>query len=134
MIKLENKNNKLETWILKHYLQLAIFNGVLILLVLLRSAGYFEPYLPITINFIFLVSLILSIFLLGMKSRGAFTLSLLFWLSAAILRIVNVEVWAERSALYSYEAFVAGLLLTFFQGFNVTKKLSAKPRFPFDKN
>lgn len=123
----------MESWVLRHYLQLAIFNGILLLLVLLRSAGYFEPYLPITINLIYIVSLILSIFLLGMKSRGAYILALVFWLSSAVLRIINIEVWAERSAVYSFEALVTGFLLMLFQIVNLPKDFLGKLNFIFKK-
>ena len=133
MKKRLSNNSVLQDWILEHYLQLAIFNGVLVLLVLLRSAGYFEPYLPITINLIYIVSLILSIFLLGMKSKGAYILALGFWFSAAVLRIINIEVWAERAAVYSYEALVVGFLLMFFPRFNFLKDFINKLIFSSEK-
>lgn len=133
MKKRLDNNSDLQDWILKHYLQLAIFNGILVLLVLLRSAGYFEPYLPITINLIYIVSLILSIFLLGMKSKGAYILALGFWFSAAILRIINIEVWAERAAVYSYEALVIGFLLMLFPRFNLLKGFIGKLIFSSEK-
>lgn len=133
MKKRLDNNSDLQDWILRHYLQLAIFNGILVLLVLLRSAGYFEPYLPITINLIYIVSLILSIFLLGMKSKGAYILALGFWFSAAILRIINIEVWAERAAVYSYEALVLGFLLMLFPRFNLLKDFISKLIFSSEK-
>lgn len=119
---IKEKDNILQEWIIGHYLQLAIFNGVLILLVLLRSAGYFEPYFPITINLIYIISLALSIILLGMKSKGAFILALVFWVLAGFLRIVNIEVWAQRAAVYSYEALVIGLVLMVFERITLWRK------------
>lgn len=107
--------SKLKEWIEDHYLQLAIFNGSLILLALLRSAGYFEPYFAITINSIFVFSILSSVFLFGMSHRGAAILAVTFWLLAAIFRILNIEVWAERAALYSYEVLVVSVLITIYR-------------------
>lgn len=102
---------RLQNWGELHYLQLALFNVVLVALLLLRSAGYFEPYFGITINSIFLIALILSIFLLGTRSKGAFAVALAFWLFAAILKLVKIDVWAERNAIYSFQALVVGVAL-----------------------
>lgn len=123
MIKGRN-NSFLQEWIIDHYLQLAVFNGILILLVLLRSASYFEPYFPITINLIYVISLTLSIVLLGMRSKGAFILALVFWVLAGFLRVVNIEVWGQRSAIYSYEALVIGLVLMVFERIELWRKMS----------
>lgn len=102
---------KLQNWVELHYFQLALFNVVLVILLLLRSAGYFEPYFGITINSIFLIALVLSIFLLGTRSRGAFAVALIFWLFAAVLKLVEIDVWAERNAIYSFQALVVGVVL-----------------------
>lgn len=102
---------KLQKWVELHYFQLAIFNVVLVILLLLRSAGYFEPFFGITINSIFLIALVLSIFLLGTRSCGAFTVALIFWLFAAFLKLAKIDVWAERNAIYSFQALVVGVLL-----------------------
>lgn len=102
---------KLQNWVEVHYFQLALSNVILVILLLLRSAGYFEPYFGITINFIFVVALILSIFILGTRSRGAFTIALVFWLFAAFLKLAKIDVWAERNAIYSFQALVVGVVL-----------------------
>lgn len=108
------EKDKLRLWIAKHYLQLALFNIILIVLVLLRSAGYFEPFFPITINVIFVFSLLLSVLLLGTNVRSAIVVAFVFWILAALFRILNINVWAERAAIYSYEAlFVATILLLY---------------------
>lgn len=106
---------KLKKWIVEHYLQLAFFNGFLILLVLLRSAGYFEPYFTITINSIFVFSVFVSIFLLGLSARTAAVLAVFFWLLAALFRVLNIEVWGERAALYSYEVLIVSVLITIYR-------------------
>lgn len=106
---------KLQNWVELHYFQLAIFNVVLVILLLLRSAGYFEPFFGITINSIFFMALVLSIFLLGTRSRGAFTVALIFWLFAAILKLAKIDVWAERTAIYSFQALVVGVVLLIWE-------------------
>lgn len=106
---------KLQSWVELHYFQLALFNIVLVVLLLLRSAGYFEPFFGITINSIFLIALVLSIFLLGTRSRGAFAVALVFWLFAAVLKLVKIDVWAERNAIYSFQALVVGVVLLIWE-------------------
>ncbi|MDO8503207.1 MAG: hypothetical protein Q7S60_00805 [bacterium] len=106
---------KIKSWVELHYFQLAVFNIVLMVLLLLRSAGYFEPYFGITINSIFLIALILSVFLLGTQSRGAFAVALAFWLFAAVLKLVRIDTWAERTAIYSFQALVIGVVLLIWE-------------------
>lgn len=98
-------------WIVTHQFQLALFNGFLMLMILLRSAGYFAPFVPITINLIFASALVLSVFLLGTNSMGAVGVALIFWGFASLLRILGIEVWADRAAVYSFEALSLGILL-----------------------
>jgi len=121
-IKEDVKLVKLKAWINSHYLQLAVFNIYLIILVLLRSAGYFEPYLPITINLIFMSSLILSVFLLNLSTRASVILAVFFWALAAIFRILNIEVWAERAALYSYESLILSIFILMQKYLSTPKK------------
>lgn len=102
---------RLQIWVEVHYFQLAVFNVILMILLLLRSAGYFDPFFNITINSIFFIALVLSIFLLGTRSRGAFAVALTFWLFAAVLKLAKIDVWAERNAIYSFQALVVGIVL-----------------------
>lgn len=106
-----NWKEELRKWVELHYLQLALFNVVLVILLLLRSAGYFEPFFGITINSIFFIALVLSIFLLGTRSRGAFTVALIFWLFTALLRLAGINVWAERTSIYVFQAMLVGVIL-----------------------
>lgn len=99
-------------WLVVHQLQITLFNGFLMLLILLRSAGYFEPFIPISINLIFISALVLSIFLLGINSKGAVAIALIFWMLAGFFRVfLKIDVWAERTALYAFEALVIGVFL-----------------------
>ena len=101
----------LRAWVSLHYFNLAIFNLILIILVLLRSAGYFQPYLPITIHTIIFITILLLIFLLGVNSKFLSLLTVLLWVFAAFLKMVGVDVWAERTTIYAYEALVVSILL-----------------------
>lgn len=102
-------------WTTRHQFQLATFNIILVILLLLRSAGYFDPFFTLTINSIFFTALVLSIFILGTRSTAAFVIALLFWVWTALLRIFKIEVWADRTALYTYESLLVGLILLLFE-------------------
>jgi hypothetical protein len=58
-----------------------------------------------------LISIILSILLLAADSRSLFILAIFFWLLATLLRLLGVDIWAERSSVYFYEALFVGVLL-----------------------
>jgi len=100
-------------WVNSHIMGLFLFNSIVMLLVLLNSAGYFHPFFIISINFIVIVSLILSIFLLGAGSRVMFAVAIFFWLLTMFFKITFVDIWAERSSIYAFDAFVIGVILLF---------------------
>jgi len=106
-----NFKKKIRRWIKAHQIGFGLFNILIMLMILLRSAGYFEPYMTISINLIFIVALLSAIFLLEMRDRGAFGVALVFWFIAGILRVLKIDVWAERAALYAFEALSLGVLL-----------------------
>ncbi|HBL52257.1 MAG: hypothetical protein A3D24_01935 [Candidatus Blackburnbacteria bacterium RIFCSPHIGHO2_02_FULL_39_13] len=106
-----NFKKKTRKWIKAHQIGFGLFNVLIMLMILLRSAGYFEPYMTISINLIFIVALLSAIFLLEMRDRGAFGVALVFWFIAGILRVFKIDVWAERAALYTFEALFVGVLL-----------------------
>lgn len=109
---LDKEKIMFKRWVTGHYFQIALFNMITIVLFLLYSAGYFRPYFAITINFIVLIMLILSVVLLQAKSLFLFIVSLSFWIFAAFLRMVGIEVWAERTSIYVYESLViAGIVM-----------------------
>lgn len=114
MIKIELVDyikEKIANWTKRKYLNLAIFNALLLMLVLLRSAGYFSPYLTISINLIVFLSLVTSVFILGARSSMVFLIAFLFWVFAALLKVLNVDVWAERTVVYVFEAVLVGFVL-----------------------
>ncbi len=117
-----NKIQELEGIVGKRLLGLFIFNIILMVLILMRSAEYFAPFFLISINFIVFVCIILSVPLLGIRSKGIFSIALLFWLFAAFLRVLNIEVWAERTAVYAYQAIVVGVILFIFENIRSHKK------------
>lgn len=108
---IERLNLKIGTWSKERFFQISVFNLIIIILFLLRSAGYFNPYFVINVNFIVITSLILSIPLLGANSRVIFSTSLFFWLFAGILLALNLGVWAERTAVYTFESLVVAMVL-----------------------
>lgn len=113
---------KFNEWVVPHYFQLAVFNIFLVFLFLLRSAGYFHPFFIISVNFIVLMGLIVSIFLLGAGSRAMFLVTLFFWLFAAFFRIIKINVWAERTTIYAYQALVIGVLLLVFENIKIRSR------------
>ena len=110
-----NFRKKLTAWVSSHYVNLAVFNTLLVILVLLHSAKYFDPFWLISINTIVFVSLIASVFLLGARSRSLFIVSLLFWILAGGMRILGINVWAERISVYVFESLLLAVLLLFIE-------------------
>ncbi len=116
------KIQELEKIIGKRLLGLFIFNILLMMLILMRSAEYFTPFFLISINFIVFACIVFSVFLLGIRSKGVFLLALLFWSFAAFLRVLNAGVWAERTAIYAYQAIVVGVILFIMENSRLGKK------------
>lgn len=108
---IEKSTPRLKSWTAAHYLNLALFNLILIILVLLRSAGYFDPYFPITIHAIVLITLLLLVFFLGVNSKFFFVLTCVLWIFVAFLKLVGIDVWAERTSVYAFEVLVLGVTL-----------------------
>jgi hypothetical protein len=114
-MKLFNINIDLvNRWTRKNLSGLFITNLIVIIMVLLSNAGYFRPYLFLGINVIIFVTLILSIILLYSRSRTMFLISVFFWIFSCLLKIVKVDVWAERSAIYAFQSMFLGIILTTF--------------------
>src|SRR3989344_5644009 len=118
-LRLKLAIEKCKEWFREHHIQLGIFNAILMLMILLRSAGYFEPYVAISINMIFIVALVFAAFLLSMRSAGAASVALVFWILTLILRLLNIDFWAERTALYVFESlsfFIFLLMVEYVSG------------------
>lgn len=101
----------LNNWVKNHLLGLFVFNTILIILVLLNTAQYFKPFFYLGINSIFFISLLLAIFLLGVKSKAMFLITLLFLLFGVFLKIVKIDIWADRASIYFYQSFMLGVVL-----------------------
>lgn len=112
---------RLQVWGTKHFIGLIIFNLVIMMLILLRSAGYFEPYYLISINLIVLVAIVLSIFLLGARSNSIFMLTICFLLFGMLFKIFHIDIWAERMGIYLYESMVIGVIMLCMEGFLFVK-------------
>lgn len=111
----KSKETLIRNWSTYKLINLFLFNIFIAIMLLLHSAGYFAPYFPMTINIIILISVILSVFLLGAKSKAIFTISLTFWLFAMFLKLLGVDVWAERTSVYCFEALLLGVILMFLE-------------------
>jgi hypothetical protein len=103
--------NKVRKWGEKYLFNMLILNTLLVFMVLMRSAGYFHPFFEISVNFIVFLILILSIFLLNFNSRMMFFISLLFWIFACLIKLLKIDIWAERTAVYTFESLIVGLVL-----------------------
>ena len=108
------KDEQLEVfrdWVKEHYFQLSIFNMILVMLLLLRSAGYFEPYLALSVNLIVFIALIGMVTLFKARVKTLIIVTIFFWVFAAVLKILGVDIWAERTAIYAFEALLITVLL-----------------------
>lgn len=101
-------------WTKKYNYRLVAFNLIIIFIFMLRSAGYFQPYFPISVNFIVIVGLLLAVIMLGARAKFIFLSSLLFWIFAGILKLLKIDVWAERSGVYVYEMVFMGIVVFVF--------------------
>ena len=113
---------EIEIWGKENTFKLLIFNTVLAFLILMRSAGYFLPFFGISINFIVLFLLVLSIFLLKARSQSMFAISLVFLLFAFILKLSKIDIWAERTTIYTFEALLIGLILLIIESIRTHAK------------
>lgn len=126
MMKIEFKNlyrdvlDGMDTWSKDHLMGLFVFNLLIILLLLLRSGGYFSPYFVISINTVVFMALVGSIILIKARSQAILLIALLFWIFALFLRLLGVEVWAERTSIYTYQALFLGVVLIILE--NVAQK------------
>ncbi len=120
--KFTDFQKKVAVWVSSHYANLAIFNALMVILVLLHSAKYFDPFWLITINVIIFAALIASVFLLGAGSKTLFIIALAFWMFAGMMRILGINVWAERITIYVFESFFIGVLLFLFENIYGKKK------------
>ncbi len=118
-----------QKWITKRMFGLIIINILLFSLFLLRSAGYFNPYFPISINFIVFAGLIFSVILLGADSKGLFFVALFLWIFAGVIRLLGIELWAVRTADYVYQTVFLAVILLFIESIKGTsaKKFRLKP-------
>lgn len=103
---------KIKIWTSEHYLQLAIFNAIILALILLRSAGYFQPVLDLSINLIFLVAILLLVILLNANSQVIFLIAVAFLILAVPFKYFTyLEVWAERTVVYAFQALLIGSIM-----------------------
>lgn len=124
LLKLFNKKyDNLNQWAIDHLVGLFIFNIIMSLLVLLNTAEYFKPFFSLGINVIFFIGLILSIPLLGARSKSMFFISIVFLVFATFLKILKIEVWAERTAVYTFQSLLIGVILLIRESINKLGKI-----------
>ncbi len=99
-----------------------LFTLIIVFLFLLRSAGYFQPYFPVGVNFIMIVALILGVVILGFRSNVIFLVTLVFWVFAGMIKLLRIEVWAERTGLYAFESLIVGVVLFLYETVRFWKK------------
>lgn len=113
---MSERKRRINDWVISHYLQLALFNIFLILIFLLRSAGYFHPFMVISVNLIVVFSLILAVVLFGWGGRHLYFVAVVFWVFALFLKLVKIDIWAERTTIYVYQSLVIGTVLLMVEG------------------
>jgi len=99
-----------------------LYNLILFIIILLKSAGYFYPFVTLSNNLIVLFSAILAIPLLRAGERMFFLLALTFIFIASFFEYWQVLIWSERSAMYSFEMLLIGMLLYVFRHLPILSK------------
>lgn len=112
---LESKKISLRRWSHENFLGILSLTVLLMTLVLLRSAGYFDPYLTLSINLIVIIMLITARVFLKINHQQILVISLLFMGMAVLLKIFVVNIWAERSMIYSFESLLFGVSLILYE-------------------
>lgn len=112
-------SDSFNAWAKKYHYRLLLFNAILISLFLLHSVGYFHPFFPISIDFIVLTGLILSVFMLGAGSKTFFVASAIFWIVAMFFKLLGIDVWVERTGVYVYQTLLVGVVLLLAECFKI---------------
>lgn len=111
----EKLKNSVQNWASAHNMGMFIFVLVLMLLILLYTAGYFHPFFKLTVNSIFFIGMVLAVFLLNANSTSLFVIGLIFWLLAGFFSVFQIDVWAERTTVYMFQALFIGVILSFVE-------------------
>ena len=113
---------KLAKWSKENLPGILLFNLIVVTLVLLHTANYFLPYFFISINFIFFIGLILTPLILRVGFRALFFSAIWFWLLSALLKLLNIDAWAERSSIYCFQALFVAILVLLLDTFIFSKR------------
>lgn len=97
-------DRRITKWTQQKGYRLFIYQIILLLLVLMHSLGYFDPFFEITAHFIILTAIILSVFLLQMQSIQIYFVAFVFWIITCFFQLMSIEVWAERTSMYAFES------------------------------
>lgn len=104
-----------EKWAYSNFFSIFIINLILLILFLLHSAGYFDPYFPITVNFVIIVGIFVATILLNLNIQILIVMAGAFWLFAGLLYLLRVNIWAYRTTLYVFQIFVLMIVLLLYQ-------------------
>lgn len=115
-------NKAFSNWFEARKLKIFVFNIVIMILVVLHSAGYFQPYFLISINLIVIVGLLLAIFLLEAGSNVMYAGSLILLIVCLLFKIFRIDVWSERISIYFFESLSIGVFVSFFETLEISYK------------
>jgi len=108
---MEKTVKSVKLWAGRHLAGLFVFNVSILVMVLLSTAQYFKPFFYLGINSIFFFSLLFAVLFLGARTKAMLTIAIIFLALTAFLKVVKIDVWADRASIYFYQAFFIGLLL-----------------------
>ena len=124
--KLEKIKIEAAIWAKDRYFGLFGFNIIIVLLSLLHTAHYFDPIYAISINFIFAFAMILAVLFLGVRSKALFIIALFFLGVAIFFESIKIDIWAERSGIYTFDAFTLGVIVLIFENIKYNLKSFTK--------
>jgi hypothetical protein len=97
-----------QQWFFKKAPMFFLYNVFMMILVLMHSVGYFNPFFTISINVIVLTAIILAVIMMRLPSTFVFVCTSLFWAIAAFFQLAHIDIWAERAGTYAFESFLVG--------------------------
>ncbi len=118
-------------WAKKRHFGLFSFNLIIIILSLLHTARYFDPIYEISINFILVTAMILTLTVLGGNSITMFVVSIFFMIISASFQAIKINIWAERSGIYAFDSLMLGILALIWEsvGFQIKVSLNRIANF-----
>lgn len=104
-----------QNWVLERIAVFFVYNVLMMLLVLMHSVGYFNPYFVISVNVIVMLAIVFAVILLRVTSKFVFACTIFFWLVASFFQLNHIDIWAERAGIYTYESLIVGVVVLFLE-------------------